>query len=132
MNLKFDMLGLVCKDMAESMRFYKVLGVPAPEFQAGEPYMECSLPNGLRLSWNSVEMAKQIDPTWEEPVGNRMGLAFLCDSPAEVDAAYGEVLKAGFLGYKEPFDAFWGQRYAQVMDPDGNVVDLFAWVEKPA
>ena len=28
----------------------------------------------------------------------------------------------------EPFDAFWGQRYAQVKDPDGNPVDIFAWV----
>ena len=26
----------------------------------------------------------------------------------------------------EPFDAFWGQRYATVRDPDGNAVDLFA------
>jgi uncharacterized glyoxalase superfamily protein PhnB len=23
-------------------------------------------------------------------------------------------------------DAFWGQRYATVLDPDGNPVDLFA------
>jgi catechol 2,3-dioxygenase-like lactoylglutathione lyase family enzyme len=27
---------------------------------------------------------------------------------------------------KEPYDAFWGQRYANVADPDGNAVDLFA------
>jgi hypothetical protein len=26
----------------------------------------------------------------------------------------------------EPWDAFCGQRYAEVEDPDGNVVDLFA------
>jgi uncharacterized glyoxalase superfamily protein PhnB len=25
----------------------------------------------------------------------------------------------------EPWDAFWGQRYAVVHDPDGNGVDLF-------
>ncbi|MCZ6462364.1 MAG: glyoxalase, partial [Actinobacteria bacterium] len=23
-------------------------------------------------------------------------------------------------------DAFWGQRYATVLDPDGNAIDLFA------
>lgn len=126
--MKFDMLGLVCKDMAESLRFYKILGVPTPEFTAGEPFVECTLPNGLRLSWNSVDMMKQIDPAWEEPAGHRMGMAFLCDSPAEVDSAYAGVLKEGFLGHKEPFDAFWGQRYAQVLDPDGNIVDLFAWM----
>jgi uncharacterized glyoxalase superfamily protein PhnB len=26
----------------------------------------------------------------------------------------------------EPMDAFWGQRYAQVKDPDGTVIDLYA------
>lgn len=25
-----------------------------------------------------------------------------------------------------PSDAFWGQRYATVHDPDGNPIDLFA------
>ena len=36
------------------------------------------------------------------------------------------VTAAGFHGEKEPWDAFWGQRYAQVRDPDGVPVDLFA------
>ena len=47
-------------------------------------------------------------------------------SPAEVDRTYEELVDLGAGGYKGPWDAFWGQRYAQVMDPDGNVVDLFA------
>jgi hypothetical protein len=29
-------------------------------------------------------------------------------------------------------DAFWGQRYATVLDPDGNPVDLFAPLEDTA
>ena len=33
---------------------------------------------------------------------------------------------AGFTVVKEPWDAFWGQRYAIVADPDGYMVDLFA------
>jgi len=33
---------------------------------------------------------------------------------------------AGFQGHVEPWDAFWGQRYATLRDPDGNGVDLFA------
>ncbi len=55
-----------------------------------------------------------------------MGIAFLCDSPAEVDATYRELVDAGCERHKEPWDAFWGQRYAQVEDPDGNGIDLFA------
>jgi hypothetical protein len=26
----------------------------------------------------------------------------------------------------QPWDAVWGMRYAEVKDPDGNVVDVFA------
>jgi uncharacterized glyoxalase superfamily protein PhnB len=54
-----------------------------------------------------------------------MGLAFACDSPAEVDKLYGELVAAGYEGHKEPWDAFWGMRYALVHDPDGNGVDLY-------
>ena len=60
-----------------------------------------------------------------------MGLAFDCGSPADVDALYKRVVDAGFRSKTAPWDAFWGQRYAQVIDPDDNVVDLFAELPKP-
>ncbi|MBF6556145.1 MAG: VOC family protein [Acidimicrobiales bacterium] len=53
-------------------------------------------------------------------------LAFACESPAEVDAAWGDLTEAGYHGHLEPWDAFWGMRYAVVHDPDGRPVDLFA------
>jgi uncharacterized glyoxalase superfamily protein PhnB len=43
-----------------------------------------------------------------------------------VDETYAKVTDAGFTGEKEPEDAFWGQRYAQLQDPDGVTVDLYA------
>ncbi|MDQ3164047.1 MAG: VOC family protein, partial [Actinomycetota bacterium] len=43
-----------------------------------------------------------------------------------VDEVYARVTAAGFRGEKEPWDAFWGQRYAQLLDPDGVPVDLYA------
>ncbi len=70
-------------------------------------------------------LIKRISPGWRKPVGQRMGLAFLCASPKAVDTLYAKVMKAGFRGAKEPWDALWGQRYAQLLDPDGNKVDLF-------
>ncbi len=53
------------------------------------------------------------------------GPAFLCPSPADVDAKYADLAALGH-GHKEPWDAFRGQRYASVKDPDGNQIDLFA------
>ena len=58
--------------------------------------------------------------------GHRTALAFRCEAPAEVDRLYDELTRAGGGSHREPWDAFWGQRYAQPTDPDGNVIDLFA------
>jgi uncharacterized glyoxalase superfamily protein PhnB len=43
-----------------------------------------------------------------------------------VDATVRTLAQAGYRTATEPWDAFWGQRYAQVFDPDGHKVDLFA------
>jgi catechol 2,3-dioxygenase-like lactoylglutathione lyase family enzyme len=121
-----DMVGMVVRDMGATLRFYRLLGLAIPEGVEHEQYVEVITPNGYRLSWNNLEMIKQIDPEWIEPVGQRIALAFKCASPAEVDALYEQVIAAGYAGHKAPWDAFWGQRYAVVRDPDGNTVDLFA------
>ncbi|MBS1717154.1 MAG: VOC family protein [Armatimonadetes bacterium] len=122
---KLDMIGIVCKDMAKAAAFYRELGLPFEE-PGDEPYIEVEGPGGLRISLNALTMVKEIDPHYEEPKGFRMGLAFKTDSPAEVDSLYNSLTSKGYASHKAPFDAFWGQRYAQVLDPDGNVVDLFA------
>ena len=93
---------------------------------AGQDHVEAKLPSGMRLMFDSEGLIQQISPEWQKPVGQGMTLAFLCESPADVDTTYANVISAGFAGGKEPWDAFWGQRYAQVIDPDGNSVDLFA------
>ena len=125
---RLDMIGLTVSDMARSFAFYRLLGIDVPDVDPSkEPYAEATLTGGIRLSWNHIDMVKQIEGDhYVSPVGQRVGLAFLCENPGAVDQAYAKVVAEGFEGHKEPWDAFWGQRYAQVKDPDGNVVDLFA------
>ena len=121
-----DAIGIVTADMAASCRFYALLGVPVGEPADGEDHFEATLPSGLRLMWDSVGLMKQLDPHWEQPVGHPLGLAFHCGSAAGVDETHAAIVAAGFESKSDPWDAFWGQRYAQVLDPDGNAVDLFA------
>jgi uncharacterized glyoxalase superfamily protein PhnB len=85
------------------------------------------LPGGLRVAWDTVDTIRSFDPSYQPPSGgHRMGIAFVCDDPAEVDRVYAQLIAEGVDGHLAPFDAFWGQRYATVHDPDGNPVDLFA------
>jgi len=130
MSIQPDMIGLTVRDMGAALAFYRLLGLAVPAGVEGEAYVEVITPNGYRISWNSLEMVKGIEPDWVEPVGQRMGLAFKCDSPAEVDATFARLVAAGHPARHAPWDAFWGQRYAVVVDPDGNGVDLFAGLPK--
>ena len=75
---------------------------------------------------DAEEVVKSFRPDWTREPGNQLALAFQCASPAEVDELYERVRAAGFDTDKEPWDAFWGQRYAQLRDPDGVPVDLYA------
>ena len=117
--------GIVSSDLARSIAFYRALGLDVPE-TPGEGHLEANSANGFRLMLDSEDVIKSFRPDWSRSAGNQLSLAFECSSPAEVDEIYARVVAAGFAGEKEPWDAFWGQRYAQLADPDGVPVDLFA------
>ena len=126
MSIRLDLIGIAVKSMAESLRFYRLLGFEIPEGQDSEAHVEIAL-NGLRIAWDTVDVLRQVYDQWiEAPVGHRVELAFQCDSRDEVDAMYAKIVEHGYRGHKEPWDAFWGQRYAVVEDPDGNLISLFA------
>ncbi|MGH9124134.1 MAG: VOC family protein [Acidimicrobiales bacterium] len=127
MNLKAQLVELVVADMAASVAFYRRLGLPLKEGVEADGHVDVELGGGLRLCLDTVETIKSFDPGWTPPKGgHRVSLAFSCDSPAEVDAAFAELTAAGYEGHLAPWDAFWGMRWAVVHDPDGVPVDLFA------
>jgi uncharacterized glyoxalase superfamily protein PhnB len=120
---QLDAIGIVSADPDRSRAFYRLLGV---EIAEGDGHVEAKLPNGMRLMLDTEEIMRSFRPDWTRDTGNQLALAFACSSPAEVDETYARAVAAGFHGEKEPWDAFWGYRYAQLADPDGVPVDLFA------
>jgi uncharacterized glyoxalase superfamily protein PhnB len=126
MSAKLAALGIATKDMRQAARFYRELGVDVADPEPDADHHEATLPNGLRVMWDTIELMQKLHPDWEQPRGHPISLAFECDSPDDVNATYARVTQAGFQGKVEPYDAFWGQRYATLLDPDGNAVDLFA------
>ena len=124
-----DAIGVVVAELQRAVAFYRLLGLEFPEDPdpEGHGHVEASMSGGVRFMLDTEETVRSFAPDWTPPSGSqRTVLAFLCDSPADVDRLYRELVDAGGEGYREPWDAFWGQRYAEVKDPDGNVVDLFA------
>lgn len=114
-------------DVPASLAFYRLLGLDLPAEADSQPHVEATLQGGVRLMWDTPEVLRSIDPDWTPPSGaQRMTLAFLCGSPQEVDETHALITAAGYATRMKPWDAEWGQRYAVVVDPDGNNVDLFA------
>ena len=122
---QLNAVGIIVSDMATSIRFYRLLGLVVPE-TPDEGHVQAELPNGIRLMFDTEEVIRSFDPEWTRDTGNQLALAFECASPADVDDTYARAVDAGFEGEKEPWDAFWGQRYAQLRDPNGVPVDLYA------
>jgi catechol 2,3-dioxygenase-like lactoylglutathione lyase family enzyme len=118
---------IFAKDVHRSIAFYRLLGLPVPDPGSPDPHVDVALPGGNRLSFDAQETITGMHPEWSPPdSAGRVALAFGLESPAEVDAMFARLTQAGFQGPLSPYDAPWGQRYATLLDPDGNIVDLFA------
>ncbi len=122
--MKLDMIGIAVKDMARSLEFYRKLGWGIPTGLEAEPHVEVTLENCLRFAWDTLALMQSLEPDFR--ISPHSIGAFLCLSPQEVDSKYQELLVADVEGHRPPWDAFLGQRYAILKDPDGNTVDLFA------
>jgi uncharacterized glyoxalase superfamily protein PhnB len=122
---QLNAIGIVAADLERTIRFYRLLGVDVPE-ATESGHIDAVLPNGGRLMLDREDVILSFRADWKRETGNQISLAFECASPAEVDETYARAVADGFDGEKEPWDAFWGQRYAQLLDPDGVPVDLYA------
>ncbi|MCA0045296.1 VOC family protein [Celeribacter litoreus] len=125
---RLDAIAISSTNVDRSIAFYAALGFDfegegavrmdghvEPVRRAGEP----------RLMIDGADLMERL--TGEAPRGpNHSVFAMLCDSPAEVDRYTALLVEAGGTVVTAPWDAFWGQRYATVADPDGYRVDLFA------
>ena len=126
MTVRLSVIEIVVEDMARSLAFYRRLGLDVPASADTEPHVDCVLPGGIRVAWDTEDTIRSFDPGYVRGSGHGMGLAFELDTPAEVNDLYAALVDEGYKGHKEPWDAFWGMRYAVLHDPDGNGVDLFS------
>ena len=121
---ELEAIGITTSNLAASLRFYALIGVDVPD--PDEDHVEAPVRGDVTLMWDTEELIRQIEPDLPSPVRQRVVLAFRCADPAEVDTTYARVVDAGFEAKTEPWDAFWGQRFAYLLDPEGNTVALFA------
>lgn len=127
MTLTLGFIGIVTRDMTASLNFYRDLGVDIPTNHNDLPHVDAALSDGTAIAWDTVETIQSFDATYEVPTGgHRIALAFDAGAPEHVDRIFADMVAQGHTGHVKPWNAHWGQRYATLLDPDGNSVDLYA------
>ena len=112
---------LFVRDVPASVAFYRRVGL---EFSfAGEHFARAASSSGTSLEIGSYALTRGYDPGFREPAGSgSVALQLSLPSREAVDRLHAEVTSEGVPSHLAPFDAFWGSRYMEVLDPDGNVV----------
>lgn len=124
--IRLDAVAVSSKDMAKTVAFYELLGFEFAAWGPNDRHVEpVARPGEVRLMIDTAELMEELTGQVPQPP-NHSSFALLCDSPAEVDATAENLRTAGHTLSVEPWDAFWGQRYATVKDPDGYQIDIFA------
>ncbi len=126
MAIQLQTVGIIVKDMSKTLEFYRTLGFDIPSDKDAESNYDLELPNRLHLGFLTEETARQNDPNYQELGGQSLNLQFMVDKPQEIDEIYNKLINAGYESNSAPWDAFWGQRFARVIDPDGRIVNIYA------
>ncbi len=123
MKVQLSMVGLMVKDMAAALAFYRQVGLEIPAEDDSKPFVIYQMESGVSIFWDTV-FADTYDPLRTLPRGGYQSMLefFLADNDA-VDAKYAELTATGYYSRLEPVQTT-GPYAAMIDDPDGNVVML--------
>jgi len=124
--MKIAAIAVTSRNIPETVKFYTLLGFKFKSFKDTEQHLEPITPEGsARLMIDTVEMVESILGYKPKP-SNHSNFAIEYNSAKEVNEVAKKLEAAGYVLVKNPWDAFWGQRYCVVKDPDGYLLDLYA------
>ena len=124
--MKLDAVGVTSSNLYKTIDFYQLLGFQFPDVKDSDLHIEPITPDGsARLMIDATSIVRDIIGENPKP-GNHSSFAIQYESPEQINTLVEKIKHAWYTVEKEPWDAFWGQRYAIVKDPDGYKIDLYA------
>jgi uncharacterized glyoxalase superfamily protein PhnB len=129
----FNQVNLVVHNMADTLAFYRRVGVDIPQSAVWESgghghHAKADTGGAVDLEFDSRQLAHVYNTGFAAERG-RVVIGLGLESREAVDALWQELLAEGVQGLQPPYDAFWGARYAIIEDPDGNPVGLMSPID---
>ncbi len=132
-DLVLDQLNLICNDVDATIAFYRLLGLDIPEStvwrtESGSHHVEVKMPNGFELAFDSNALASVYNSGSRQRTnsGTSNVISFRVQNRDKVDSICKKLKELGHSVSQEPYNTFWGSRYAIIEDPDGNLVGLMS------
>jgi catechol 2,3-dioxygenase-like lactoylglutathione lyase family enzyme len=126
---RFGGIDVITKDMQASLAFYRELGLAIPDDKVYANdgvahHVDLQFEGELGFDIDSEALTSGYDSGWV--TGSGVVVSFRTDSRGDVDALHDHMVGLGHPSHLAPFDAFWGARFAVLVDPDGNHVSLMS------
>ncbi len=140
---RLHQLNIVSANPNASIEFYRRLGVEIPDDSVWKTETGVHHANSTAGEANGSSFEIELDSAafasiwnggWSErdDLSGRVVVGFQVASREAVDERFIVLTDAGYVGLQEPYDAFWGARYAIVEDPDGIAVGLIRYLRRRA
>jgi uncharacterized glyoxalase superfamily protein PhnB len=125
----FNQVDIIVTDMDAAIAFYRRLGIEVEDTapQWASMHRETVTAGDITLHLDNVEHTRTWNRGWPGTGGSGscvIGFGFA--SREEVDRVFADLVDAGYKAQQEPWDAFWGSRYAVIEDPDGNAIGMMS------
>ncbi len=122
-------VNVVSSDLAATVEFFRLLGVPMGEMPAGWDRHHQAAVFGQATS-AAIDVDSTAYAGWWGAAGTPPGVVLTLSVSYRdtVDEIYARVTEAGYRGIRAPHDAFWGSRFGLVEGPEGLRVGLMSEV----
>jgi predicted lactoylglutathione lyase len=117
------LVNLVVSDIDRSVAFYRALGLPVAD-PAG-PHASWAGP-GVRLELDEAPFAALWDAGSPGAVAGGAVVSLAVERRSDVDELWQRMIDQGARSSQRPYDAFWGARFAILLDPDGHRIGIMS------
>lgn len=115
-------VNLIVSNLERAKEFWAVLGWDSSPRTSKAAVL--TFPNGMNLVLHEPEFAQLWDPSYDGRAAGSTVVDLNLSSRTAVDDTHARVVAAGFANSVEPWDTFFGARYAIVCDADGHRIGL--------
>lgn len=115
-------MNLIVTDLARAVEFWALLGWQSTPRHPHAALI--SFPNGMNLVLHEPAFARLWDPEYRGPVAGSTVIDVNLPSRSAVDETHDRIVAAGYRSSVEPWDTFFGARYAIVCDQDSHRIGL--------